>query len=372
MQLASRAVPLIRCMGDLRDILNLWRQAKTRQEEVCLVTVVGVEGPSYRKPGARMLLTQSGLRAGTISGGCLEAEVQKKAWWLTRNGPAIETYSTFFDDDSDMPYGLGCGGTVTVLLERGAAVDAVLAALADGAQRNEGVAIVLAMETRGGIALGTQVVLTCRGAVQLANVTQELALAAEHALARRQSFTMESPRCLVEYAAPSQRLFIFGAGDDAQPLTHFAVALGWRVTVVDGRAHLATPQRFPAASSATVLPSGNAPAFADLGIGAEDAVVLMTHSFAQDCAALPLLLAAGPRYLGVLGPRQRTLKLLEVATGSTATAQSVMEKIHSPVGMDLSCEGPAEIALSIVAEIQAVVRGKTAREIQEMVAALRG
>src|ERR1700761_4656432 len=116
-------------MSELRQIVALWGEAKGRKEEVCLATVVRVEGSSYRKPGARMLLTRSGRRAGTISGGCLEAEVAKKAWWLTESGPAIQRYSSFFDDDSPAPYGLGCGGTVHVLLDRGPSTHAVLDAL---------------------------------------------------------------------------------------------------------------------------------------------------------------------------------------------------------------------------------------------------
>ncbi len=79
--------------------------------------MVDVDGPSYRKPGARMLIAPDGRRAGTVSGGCLEAEVAKRAWWLTESGPVVERYSTA-EDDGDMPYGSGCGGVVFVLLER--------------------------------------------------------------------------------------------------------------------------------------------------------------------------------------------------------------------------------------------------------------
>ena len=89
----------------------------TKQERTCvLVTLVRAEGSSYRKPGAR-LLTIGGEYAGTISGGCLEAEVLKKAAWAVRSGALVERYSTTFDDTSDIPYGLGCGGTVDLLLE---------------------------------------------------------------------------------------------------------------------------------------------------------------------------------------------------------------------------------------------------------------
>src|ERR1700751_5513997 len=108
-------------MSEQQKIVALWRTAKARGEEICLATVVRIEGSSYRQPGARMLLTRSGQRAGTISGGCLEAEVTKKAWWLTETGAVLQRYSSFFDDDSPAPYGLGCGGVVHVLLERGTA-----------------------------------------------------------------------------------------------------------------------------------------------------------------------------------------------------------------------------------------------------------
>ena len=128
-------------MAELAEILALWKAARRDGDDLCLVTVVRTEGSSYRKPGARMLLSQAGGRAGTISGGCLEAEVQKKAWWLTREGPTVERYSTFFDDDSDIPYGLGCGGTVWALLERGGVVDAVLGAIEAGAEANSPVAM---------------------------------------------------------------------------------------------------------------------------------------------------------------------------------------------------------------------------------------
>ena len=107
-------------MTDLEHILPLWRELETAGADYVLATVVAVEGSSYRKPGARMLLAQDGRRAGTVSGGCLEAEVARRAWWLTTNGPTVERYSTE-DDDGDRPFGSGCGGVV--FLVAGAATD---------------------------------------------------------------------------------------------------------------------------------------------------------------------------------------------------------------------------------------------------------
>src|SRR6516225_4750764 len=115
-------------MTDFENILPLWRELETSGVDYVLATVVAVEGPSYRKPGARMLLAPDGRRAGTVSGGCLEAEVAKRAWWLTESGPTVERYSTV-PDDGEMPYGSGCGGVVHILLERRATAVRLLTAL---------------------------------------------------------------------------------------------------------------------------------------------------------------------------------------------------------------------------------------------------
>src|SRR3954454_23435200 len=115
-------------MTDLEHILPLGNELESSGADDALGTVVAVEGSSYRRPGARMLMAQDGRRAGAVSGGCLEAEVAKRAWWLTSNGPVVERYSTL-DDDGDLPYGSGCGGVVYILLERRRTADLQLCAL---------------------------------------------------------------------------------------------------------------------------------------------------------------------------------------------------------------------------------------------------
>ena len=103
--------------AETRKLLKLWSEARASREECALATVVRVAGSSYRKPGARMLITSGGQRAGTVSGGCLEGEVSRKIWWLTSEGAAVRDYATSYDDDSHPSYGLGCDGVVTLLLE---------------------------------------------------------------------------------------------------------------------------------------------------------------------------------------------------------------------------------------------------------------
>ena len=115
-------------MTDLENILPLWHELEAAGSDYVLATVVDVDGPSYRKPGARMLIAADGRRAGTVSGGCLEAEVAKRAFWFTESGPQVQRYSTA-EDDGDMPYGSGCGGVVYILLERRATAVSLLTAL---------------------------------------------------------------------------------------------------------------------------------------------------------------------------------------------------------------------------------------------------
>src|SRR5271170_4098998 len=192
-------------MPELRQILELWRSARDHREEICLATIVKIEGSSYRKPGTRMLLTSGGGRAGTISGGCLEKEVQKKAWWLTRSGPTVQKYSTFVDEDSEIPYGMGCGGTVSVLLERGEPAHRILAALEQCAERHAAIAIVSVIDTDP---VGCLIILSENGDVLFESTAPEGSLVlARHALKERRSpWTQGLSSFFVDYVAPPTAL----------------------------------------------------------------------------------------------------------------------------------------------------------------------
>jgi xanthine dehydrogenase accessory factor len=346
-------------MSELRQILDLWQRARDANEEVCLATVVGIEGSAYRRPGARMLLTASGQRAGTVSGGCLEGEIAKKAWWLTANGPSIQRYSSFFDDDGDMPYGLGCGGTVLILLERGEAARQGLEAIRRSVEQRMASVIVIAT---GSTRPGTVLILNETGAAVYRSTAGEPAqniraeaMASEALLA---SASRIADKDYVEFVAPPPALFVFGAGDDAQPLVQFAAAQGWYVTVADGRAQLLRAERFPEASR--VLSLGNALG----GPAPDDAAVIMTHSYEQDRQILRALLPLNMKYLGVLGPRRRSERLSsEVAEEIGLTPEECLARLHSPVGLDLGGHSPAAIALSIAAELQAVLAGRDAKKL---------
>jgi len=173
---------------------------------------------------------------------------------------------------------------------------------------------------------------------------------------------------------PPQRLLIFGAGDDAQPMVSMAALLGWTVIVVDGRAHWATPERFPAAEQALAWKgAGFSPSITahddegalapegmhGLTIHPRDAVVIMTHSYEQDRAWFTAVLPQNPRYLGLLGARHRSALLIsEAAARLNWPLDRVCAQIFAPIGLDLGGDGAEAIALATIAEIQACIEGK--------------
>lgn len=290
-------------MHELDRIRLALLQAAERNEGAVLATVIGVDGSTYRGAGARMVVRADGSTVGAVSGGCLEADILARAAEVLAAGvPDIAHYDTRSSDDAVFGLGMGCRGVIDVRLEP------------------------LAGDT-------------------LARAIEELAeLRARSAV----------------------RLLVCGGGTDAIPVVRLAAAVGWLVTVVDHRPSFATAERFPEAERVIRLDtSGTERALASaLQLDEFVAAVVMAHAAAHDRARLHELLGVeGVRYLGVLGPRRRTLELLEGTTA--ADAGELPPQVYAPVGLDLGAETPEEIALSIVSECAAVLAGRTPRSLRE-------
>jgi xanthine/CO dehydrogenase XdhC/CoxF family maturation factor len=384
-------------MTGLARILSVWRELENAEADYVLATVVAVQGPSYRKPGALMLLTPEGRRVGTVSGGCLEAQVASRAWWLTADGPTIQRYSTA-DDDGDRPYGSGCGGVVFLLLERRATAGPLLAALEQAFDLRVPLAVATVLE---GPQIGRRAFASIdrehpesshQNVDQIRMIRDPLQDLAQNAMATRESKESKvtigeiDVRAWTDYRPARPGLWIFGAGDDTQPLLRLAKELGWFVSVADGRSHLATRERFPSADQLSVLPikdlSANSSddslaAFSNLH--PEDAAVVMTHSFEQDSRILAWMLSLQTRagYIGVLGPQRRTRELLIEAghmlnlpaNAIAAQADRWLDQLHAPTGLDLGAESPETIALSVLAEVLKVRTSSTALPLRTVRAA---
>jgi xanthine dehydrogenase accessory factor len=348
-------------LTDLDQILPLWRELREAGTEYVLATVVMVEGSGYRKPGARMLIAADGRRAGTISGGCLEGEVARKAMWRTENGPLVRRYSTIAED-GEVPFGMGCGGVIHLLLERSDTANPVMDRLAASFTGREPLAIATGLD---GEWIGRRAFWPDEQAEVAAGPLTELAW---QGFSEQRSFLETvvlkdglAASVRVEYHAARPGLFVFGAGDDAIPLVRMARQLGWYIAVADGRSHLATRVRFPEAHDVYVLTDDQWPA---LGVRATDAAAVMTHSLQQDTRILSTLLQEELTYIGVLGPRRRTDEILATLaeelglpnSRSQAQLEAQLEtwsqRVYGPMGLDLGGDISADIALAVIAEIQ--------------------
>ncbi|MCC3152279.1 XdhC family protein [Hymenobacter sp. BT770] len=362
-------------MTELQRLLLAYDQHRADGRPCALATVVEVLGSAYRRPGARMLVTDDGQLTGAISGGCLEGDARQRARQaIFRGQPALVTYDTRDEDDPRHGLGPGCQGVVRILLEPldFANAENAMELLRSFASYPEPavLATVFATEAadlRAGV--GQRLLLTAAGAVRgTATLAAPLAESARATLAQGTSQVLDIDteagpvRALVELLTPPLRLRIYGAGNDAQPLVRLAASLGWHIIVLDGRPNLATPARFPEAAEVRVLPVG---AMAQEAPGTAYAV-LLSHNYAYDLAALQLHLATPTPYIGLLGPRAKAARLLDELDLTEAEQQELLAtRLHSPIGLDLGSETPEEIALAIVAEIQASRSNRNGRPLRE-------
>jgi xanthine/CO dehydrogenase XdhC/CoxF family maturation factor len=343
-------------MKELNAILTAWRGLNPAERDAVLATVVHVTGSAYRRPGARMLIVPGGRRFGCVSGGCLEGEIIRKAWWFTESGePVVRVYDTTSEDGATWEFGLGCNGVVHVLLERANSPGAsgLLGFLDE--RRNTRTPAVVATVIRAGadatVRVGARLLVggsysLPAGSLSGSAVEPRILPHVAAVFHEKQSRLAHvgAIDVFVEWIAPPLSLVVLGAGHDAIPLVNFAAQLGWNVTVADGRPAYSQPERFP---DADVVGMPAADFLRHVHIDSETFVVMMTHNYPLDSLLLPRILAIRPRYLGLLGPKARAERLF--------SEQSLHQPafVHAPAGLDAGCDSPEAIALSIVAEIQA-------------------
>lgn len=346
-------------MDEFGAILAARRELGDGDQDAVLATVVHVRGSAYRRPGARMLILPDGRRIGSISGGCLEGDVAKKAWWFTADGrPSVRVYDTSSDEDAVWEFGLGCNGEIQVLLERVGTPSARASLDFAGTCRESGggvMAVVIRSTSSSGVSVGDRLLYSRNGEVcgNASGLWPSLAAFVNETVSERQSRLVGLDDCEVflEWIAPPQELVILGAGHDAMPVVSLAKLLGWTVTVADGRPAYATPARFPLADRVVVMKPEDP--LAGVRIHKETAVVMMTHNFAQDEKLLRAILPLRPRYLGLLGPANRADRLFQ----DLGLRRDSFD-VHAPVGLDIGASTPEAIALSIISEIQAELAGR--------------
>lgn len=364
-------------MGIERSILDAAARLRRNREPHLVATVVRVRGSAYRKPGTRMLMTQFRWISGSVTGGSLEGDIASKAWWRTRDGePVLVRYDSRApenaDDDVRSAFGLGCDGVVEILLERAAQpgrIDPLEIADRCIREQKRGAVVTVIRSEVPGIKCGMRVAVIDRAEAAGDSFDASLragmiadaraAIATGECCNRTYRSDLGNVDVFVEAILPPPRLFVFGSGHDAVPVVQLAKSLGWDVCVCPSDPRVSVRQRFTHADEVLV---GSLDELATRIEHCDRAVaVIMSHHYETDRGYLGMLVGTHCRYIGVLGPRARTTRMLaELGLGLAGDV-----RIHGPVGAEVGAETPQELALGIVAEVQARLAhapGKSVRD----------
>lgn len=363
-------------MKEIKSIIRAYDEACEQGRQTALATVVHVEGSSYRKPGARMLITEEGNLTGAISGGCLEGDALNKALFvMTQQKAMLVTYDTMDDDDAKFGVGLGCNGIIQVLIEPlnpGAAVSPISLLREVASKREKSVAVTLfSLDNRKDEQPGTCLLVKETNTVfGAAPFLEELLLhdAAGVFESKQSAFKSyisgtKNINAFIEYMKPPVSVVIIGAGNDVLPVVEMAQILGWDATIADGRPALAKKERF--SSSCRVLVSKPENVLEKIIIDDQTVFLLMTHNYNYDLAMMRALLKKNVAYIGSLGPAKKLDRMLEELRGEgMEITPAMLQNVFGPTGLDIGSETSEEIALSILAEIMAVLSGRNAGSLK--------
>lgn len=351
---------------EISDIVNAYKEAQLQGRQTALATVVHVEGSSYRRPGARMLVEDNGKMTGAISGGCLEGDALRKALLaINQRQNKLVTYDTLHEDDILFGVQLGCNGIVHILFEPidTNQTDNPIVILEKCLQHRSNVVLVTIFSLKNfyGHQHGTCLFFDgewVHGNLEDKMLETQIKEDASAVLASRSSLLKQyfgnGLTAFVELVKPAVSMVIVGAGNDALPLMEMAKVLGWKITVADGRATHANKQRFPNADK--IIVGKPAAIGSQVVIDEMTVFILMTHNYSYDLGIMRFLLQQKCRYTGILGPMKRLERMMaELQEQGVSIADEQRANIYGPTGLDIGAETAEEIALSILAEIKAVL-----------------
>lgn len=350
----------------MKELIQICAALKNLGGQPCaLATVIHVEGSAYRRPGARMLMTPEGQAWGMVSGGCLEHDILDHGRRALQSGRSrIVRYDSTSEDDIVFGTGLGCNGVIDVFIEpiterfRETFIQGV-----EGCQK-----------TRRAGAIATVI----DGTAQHAFLTDEGWTGDEAPLPLLEDFPVGGEKAVllsgevggnaagvfVQPLLPPIQLVVFGGWLDVISLVRFAREIGFQVVMVDSRQRQSSRRFFREADSILLCSPGEA--LARIQFDARTVAVLMNHNFDRDQEALAALTQVSVPFVGMLGPKRRQQKILDnLRNQGVAIPDEFARHLHGPVGLDIGAETPEEIALSIMAEILAVLNGRNAKPVRD-------
>jgi len=348
----------------LRLLAHDYRTLAATGEPVVLATIIETAGSTYRKAGARMLITRSGEVYGLLSGGCLENDLAELARQVLETGAARRvSYDMRSPDDLVFGFGAGCEGAMEILLQRAGPEESWQPLEWLATRYDAGGGGTLATVTASADpALPLGATFWPGGTTCSTLEPVEIAAAREAAEGGGQARLVDLARAagaaqlFISPIGSQPSLLLLGGGPDAMPIASLAVMLGFRVTVSDHRPANARAARFP---GCTVHRTDADAIASELDLSGFDAAVVMSHYLPADEDYLRALAAVDrPAYVGLLGPTARRDRLLE-ALG--ASGERLAGRLRGPVGLDIGASTPEAIAISILAEVHAALAGADAR-----------
>jgi xanthine dehydrogenase accessory factor len=330
-----------------------------------LATVVDVEGSAYRRPGAKMILPEAGEGIGHITAGCLEDEVQRIAADVLADGtPRLERYDLMEGDDDVWGLGVGCNGIIDILLEP---LDESYGPAVDAFEAGSRVAVMTVLE--GDVPQGSRAYydpegdgVESVGAESFPTAVADALREAASTLAlrgRADTVSVEVDgteyRVFVDGVRAPPKLVVFGSGHDVGPIAELASKNGFRTTVVGFRGSVDLESRFPDADATATTTPARLRENLDIDFDDQTYVVVASHNFVDDRLAVEELLETEAPYVGLMGPHERFEEMLGAFRDEgTEFDAAQLDRVYTPIGLDLGGGEPYQIATSIVSEAMAV------------------
>lgn len=361
-------------MKEIEKIVQRYRQINWENERIALGIVVNVEGSSYRRIGARMLVSSNGQWIGGISGGCLEGDALKRAQIsIMKNEPSIVVYDTTEDDPHQIGVGLGCNGRIEVLLTPIDHLDTnnQLEFLEQIIHQRTSTILLQILNVKGGNNALRGTFFTQNTLSDLSNQLQvdlsDIQNKIQRVFYKRKSkvFTLTNTlgheyEILFEFIRPKIKLVCIGDNYDVNAFMGIATELGWEIHVA-GKQRKLSKIVYQAAKKVYSLEEAK-----DIQMDEYTAVVLMSHDFKTDLKLLKEYIQREIPYIGLLGPKKRMHKMQdELNKENIDTNLEELTHLYSPVGLDIGAESPEEIALAIAAEIIAVFRKRNGNFLKQ-------
>ena len=357
-------------MKEIRSIIAAYDALDKELTSAALATVVRVEGSSYRRTGARMLVMDNGNWVGGISGGCLEGDALKRARLaITKSVSTLVTYDTTEDDSHQIGVGLGCNGIIDVLFtplifsDKNNPVEILKSCLQEDRKSHILISITHLEGDWEKLKAGDIIHYQNHSSLSIflnQSLIEEILNSINHQIAENKSsnisfYTDDQKKIelFVEIVNPEISVIIMGHQYDIYPLCNLLNQIGWRINIIADLQKL-KGEIFNIADKVTTIDQ-----VSSLPIDEFTAIILMSHDYKTDKNNLPIALATPAPYIGMLGPRIRSEKIWkELADEGNPINENDLDRIHAPIGLDIGAITPDEIALSLVAEIRASLSGR--------------